>query len=204
MTDIKEKWKIKMYKIIALIGKAGSGKDSILHSIMKVGKQLNLSFHEVVSCTTRPKRENEIEGVNYHYLDDYTFKEKETNGEMLEYTKFNNWWYGTSYDSLNENKINIGVFNPAGIRSLMKHKNVEVHVYYIDASPKNRLIRQLEREKDPNVAEIIRRYCADENDFSHLDFPYKKKINDTFDDYFTSTYEIAYQVRVWADKGNFN
>ena len=86
----------------------------------------------------------------------------------------------------------------------MKCKNVEVHVYYIDASSKNRLIRQLEREKDPNVSEILRRYCADENDFSHLDFPYKKKINDTLDDYFISTYEIAHQARVWADKGNFN
>ena len=193
-----------MYKIIALIGKAGSGKDSILHNIIRVGKQSNLPFHEIISCTTRPKRENEIEGINYYYLDDYTFKEKTKNKEMLEYTKFNSWWYGTSYDSLDENKINIGVFNPTGIKSLMKRKDVEVHVYYIDASSKCRLIRQLDRESSPDVTEIIRRFCADESDFSHLDFPYKTMKNHSINDYFASTYEIIHQARVWAEQGNFN
>jgi guanylate kinase len=53
-----------MYKIIALIGKAGSGKDTILHELIKT----TLNLHEIVSCTTRPRREGEVEGVNYFYM----------------------------------------------------------------------------------------------------------------------------------------
>lgn len=53
------------YKIIALIGKAGSGKDTILKEILK---QEPIKYNEIISCTTRPKREGEIDGVNYYFL----------------------------------------------------------------------------------------------------------------------------------------
>ena len=54
-----------MFKIIALIGEAGSGKDSIMQNILK---KRPLAFNEIISCTTRPMREGEVEGVNYFYL----------------------------------------------------------------------------------------------------------------------------------------
>lgn len=53
-----------MYKIIALIGQAGSGKDTILREVLNQMPELN----EMISCTTRPKREGEVDGVNYFYL----------------------------------------------------------------------------------------------------------------------------------------
>ena len=46
---------------------------------------------------------------------------------MLEYTVFNNWMYGTTYSSLDPNLVNIGVFNPAGIESLLK-KQVSIAI----------------------------------------------------------------------------
>lgn len=65
MKDIKGIWrKTIVYKIIALIGKAGAGKDTILREIIKN----NSDLHEMISCTTRPKREGEVDGVNYFYL----------------------------------------------------------------------------------------------------------------------------------------
>ena len=91
---------------------------------------------------------------------------------MLESSCFNGWYYGTSYDSLKQDKINIGVFNPEGIYSLLKYPDIELIVYYITASPKLRLLRQLNRENNPNVDEIIRRYSTDEQDFEHIDFHY--------------------------------
>ena len=48
-------------KVIALFGKAGSGKDTILRALVKVDPD---KFNEIVSCTTRPPREGEQEGVN--------------------------------------------------------------------------------------------------------------------------------------------
>lgn len=88
---------------------------------------------------------------------------------MLESTEFNGWFYGTAIDSLSKEDINIGVFNPAGIRSLMKYKDIDMRVFYITASDKTRLLRQLNREDYPDVKEIIRRFGTDENDFSTVD-----------------------------------
>lgn len=125
-------------KIVALIGKAGSGKDTIMHNI--ISNHPN-DFNEIISCTTRPPREGEINNINYHFLTIEEFTEKVLNGDMLEATEFNGWHYGTSRSSLSENKINIGVFNPAGIYCLMEDPSIELYVYYINATDKNRLLR---------------------------------------------------------------
>lgn len=154
------------YKIIAIIGKAGSGKDTILKELIKQYPNL----HEIVSCTTRPKREKETEGVDYFFLSDEQFADKILNDEFLECTLFNNWGYGTSLDSVMADKINVGVFNPAGIDILKEDPRVNLTVFQIEASDKSRLLRQLNREENPNVAEIIRRYKTDESDFNAIDF----------------------------------
>lgn len=167
-----------MYKIIALIGKAGSGKDTMLHQIVEA----NPDFHEIISCTTRPQREGEVHGVNYFYLTPEQFGDKIIHNEMLEATYFNDQFYGTSYESLRSDTINVGVFNPTGIESLLTHKDVEVEIFYIEASAKTRLIRQLNRENNPDVEEIIRRYKADEEDFFELNFSYKIIPNEFYED----------------------
>lgn len=60
---------------------------------------------------------------------------------MLEATEFNGWHYGTALSNLSKNKINIGVFNPAGIYCLMEDPNIDLSVYYIKAKDKTRLLR---------------------------------------------------------------
>ena len=49
------------YKIIALIGKAGSGKDTILNKVLDI----NPTFHKIINSTTREPREGEVEGEEY-------------------------------------------------------------------------------------------------------------------------------------------
>lgn len=167
-----------MYKIIALCGKAGAGKDYNLGQLLKTISNSN----EIISCTTRPRRDYEAEGVNYYFLTENDFIKKWNNGEMLETTIFNGWCYGTSLDALNENAINIGVFNPAGIRKILKNKNVDVMVFHIQASDKTRLLRQLNRETAPNVNEIIRRFSTDEEDFKNLNFETYPIWNEDYED----------------------
>ena len=149
------------YKILALAGKSGAGKDYCLKQIAKAN-----DYHTIVSATTRPKRDYEREGIDYHFLSEQEFK----NSNFLEHTEFNGWFYGTRVEDLDPALVNIGVFNPAGVRALSANKNVDLSVIFVDASDKTRLLRQLNREKDPNVKEIIRRFMADEEDFK--DFPY--------------------------------
>ena len=126
-----------MYKVIALIGKAGSGKDTFLHEAIDSTFMLN----EIISCTTRPPRDNEIEGKNYYFLSKQDFLDNVKNNKMLEWTEFNDWFYGTPLFALDENKINIGVFNPAGIKALKNREDVNLKVFLIETSDKQRLIR---------------------------------------------------------------
>lgn len=167
-------------KIVALMGEAGSGKDTILHRIME---KYPSYFNEIISCTTRPPRQGEKEGVNYHFLSVEDFIRKILNGDMLEATEFNGWRYGTDSQSLTIDKINIGVFNPEGVRCLQEDENIELYVFYVRAAGKQRLLRQLNREENPDVDEIIRRYKADTEDFSFLnDIKYITLQNNTLDD----------------------
>lgn len=154
------------YKIIAVMGKAGSGKDSFVKALISGGYINNLK--PIVSCTTRPIREHEQDGVDYYFLTREQFTEKVLSGDMLEATIFNDWCYGTAKSTLDINAINIGVFNPEGVE-ILKHEykdNIDLLVVYIIANDKVRLLRQLNREDNPDCDEIIRRFGTDKKDFS--------------------------------------
>ena len=113
----------KKYQLVALIGKAGSGKDTILKDVVKA---YELPMNIVVSYTTRPMREGETEGKEYHFISEEDFKQMINNNQMLEYVQFNNWWYGTGIKCLADDKINIGIFNPSGIRSLINFSEIDL------------------------------------------------------------------------------
>ena len=150
------------YKVIAICGKSASGKDTLLrYTIMNY-----MWLHKIINCTTRPPRENEIDGKNYHFLSLEEFAHKDAiEGKMIEVTKFREWYYGTSVEDLSLDTINIGVFNPAGIYALMQREDVDLYVVQVVASDKTRLLRSLTREDNPDVDEIVRRYLADKKDF---------------------------------------
>lgn len=182
-----------MKKIVALIGKAGSGKDTIMRKIIEWYPD---QFHEIVSCTTRPPREGEQDGINYHFLTVEQFTEKVLNGDMLEATEFNGWHYGTARSALLEDKINIGVFNPTGVYCLMENTDIDLQVFYIIADDKERLIRQLNRQVSPDVDEIIRRYTTDKRDFAYLsDINYISITNNAQKDYLRAAERIKAEIK---------
>ena len=161
-------------KLLALFGESSAGKDSIQHWL-----EHNLkNTHGIVSYTTRPPREYEIEGREYHFISDIKFKTLIESNKMLEYTKFNNWYYGTYINELDKNKINIGVFNPEGIRNILSHNDIDILPVWIKVSEKTRLLRSLKRETYPNCTEICRRFLADQKDFSNIDFNYEIFLNE--------------------------
>ena len=188
-----------MYKVIALMGEAGTGKDTLMQKILKENPG---KFNEIISCTTRPMREGEVHGVNYYYLTPGEFIDRLSKNEMFEMAEFNGWYYGMSVDALKEDTINIGVLNPEGIRSLLAHPDVDVMaVFRIVCRKKTRLLRQLNREENPNVDEIIRRYSADERDFGNLQFKYFEVRNEDVEDLGLAVDAIMVQTQRTSDQG---
>lgn len=184
-----------MYKIVTLTGKAGSGKDTLMHHVREALPEL----HEIVSCTTRPPREGEVHGRNYYFLTHEEFSERLNDGTMVEATVFNDWCYGSCLEHMSANGINIGVYNPEGVQILQCMPEVEVYPIFIDASDKTRLLRQLNRENDPDIKEIIRRFKADEDDFApenlqEIDFKYTVD-NDGKYSLQQLTQELAYHIQ---------
>lgn len=161
-------------KVLALFGKSASGKDTLQQWIVSNYPQL----HPIISCTTRPPRVGELEGVNYFFLKEVEFEQKIKHNLMLEYTVFREWYYGTSLDQLDPNSINVGVFNVAGIRTLLQDPRLEVIPVLVDASDKTRLLRSLYREEFPACREICRRFLADEEDFQNINFNYIYWLNE--------------------------
>lgn len=156
-----------MIKVIAFFGPSSSGKDTL---VKIAATQPNVS--EIVSCTTRPKRDYEKEGIDYYFLTTEQFTEKVLNGSMLEATEFRNWFYGTPFEALKEDKINIGVFNKSGVESLLENPALDVTPILIACEDKLRLQRSLNREINPDCEEICRRFLADKKDFEEIDFDY--------------------------------
>lgn len=136
------------YKIIALAGKAGTGKDTLLHAVMEQYPNL---FHKKVSCTTRPPREGEKDGVDYYFISNEEFTTAILNNKFVEHDLFNNWGYGTLKESLSLDKVNIGIFNPSGVIQLAAVGDIDLYMVELRVPDKERLIRQLNREKDPDV-----------------------------------------------------
>jgi guanylate kinase len=119
---------------------------------------------------------------------------------MLEATGFRDWYYGTTFDLLDKDKINIGIFDPIRLKDLMENKEVEVLVFNIVASAKTRLMRQLNREDDPDVKEIIRRFEADNEDFKNIKFDYECITNENKKDLCAAVKDILSAAKEFQDK----
>ena len=155
---------------------------SLVSDFLSFVKKCPSAFHTVDVI-----RENEIDGKNYHFTTQEEFIKMIEDETMLEFDEFNNWLYGSAASAYSDEKINIGVFSPSGIAALSEDPRIDLTVFYIQASDKNRLMRQLLRETNPDVHEIIRRFKTDEEDFKDYNLDFNCEIyrldNNTTDDF---------------------
>ncbi len=83
--------------MVILSAPPGGGKTSISQALVKTDPYMTFS----VSTTTRDQRSGEVEGIDYNFVDDATFKEKINNGDMLEYALvYNKSLYGTEKEEV--------------------------------------------------------------------------------------------------------
>lgn len=178
-------WKDKEKYIIVLLGKGGSGKDTVMNMIAKEYKNVQT----VVSHTTRPMRKGEIEGKNYYFISDEKFYEMNKNKLFVEKRHYNVitddspqgcsvWFYGLAQEEL-ENKLDKGhvivVLDLQGYKELRKYyydhedlfKKTRLVSFYIDIDEEIRFKRYIQRDEITlaNVKEGLRRMEADDRDF---------------------------------------
>lgn len=123
--------------MIILIGASATGKT-------EVGKLLNNKYNikKVITYTTREKRINEVDDVDYHFITKEKFKELAKENFFFEYVNYNDNYYGTSYESLKEDTYLI--VEPNGFH---KYYNSDVNFtsFYLETSKEIRLNRMIIR-----------------------------------------------------------
>ena len=162
-----------MARIYYIIGKSASGKDSILKGLLE---DRTLGIREVIQYTTRPIRDGETEGVEYHFVtpaEVEVFREEGRIIELREYQTVHGPW---QYMMVDDGTIDLEAHDYAAVGTVESYTKVRdyfgedrVVPFYIDLDPGERLQRALDRERQhlrPKYAEMCRRFLADEKDFA--------------------------------------
>ena len=84
--------------LIILSGPSGSGKDTVLNELIKDRDDVRVS----VSMTTRQKRDDEIDGIHYYFVDREYFEKKIADNKMLEFAEYAKNYYGTPKEPVDE------------------------------------------------------------------------------------------------------
>ena len=79
--------------LVIVSGPSGVGKDSVIEALRADPPEPD--YHYVVTCTTRPRRSYEVEGVHYRFLTREAFAALQGAGELLEANEVHGNWYGT-------------------------------------------------------------------------------------------------------------
>lgn len=78
--------------VVILSGASSIGKQGIRN---RLKADPDLQLHYSVSITTRPPKEGEQDGGDYYFVSFKNFAEAVKNKELVEYTEFNGYYYGT-------------------------------------------------------------------------------------------------------------
>lgn len=162
-----------MGRIYYIMGKSATGKDTIYKEVLKQCPNLKT----IVMYTTRPIREGETDGVEYHFRTIPEMEKMRDSGKMIELrmyqTVFGPWYYFTMDDEQfdlesGSNYLMIGTLE--SYEKMLRYFGQDaIWPIYIEVPDGIRLQRAVAREsaqKIPNYKETCRRYLADEDDFS--------------------------------------
>ncbi len=169
-----------MSNIFIISAPSGCGKTSLVRDISRIYDFLELT----ISCTTRKMRKGEIDGIDYHFLDQETFKTKIKNGEFIEHESVYDNYYGTTYNSIRD-IANLGndailEIDYKGMIKIKKQIPSAISIYILPPTLeelKNRLI-----DRGLDTKEVINKRISNaENELKFSRFSDFTIVNDDYD-----------------------
>ena len=176
--------------MVVLSSPSGAGKTTISKKIQQKYQNFKIS----VSHTTRKPRPNEVEGIDYYFINESDFKNKIKNHEFYEYAKIFGNYYGTSKDSVlnllkNKNDVLFDI-DWQGTQQLSKFKELNLLKIFILPPSKEELKKRLiqrNQDKPDVVEERLKAYDTDSAHKKDYDFVV---INDNLENCFKEVEKI--------------
>jgi len=167
--------------LFVITAPSGAGKSSLIEALLKDDPRLRLS----VSYTTRAPRPGEIDGREYHFVDDPTFMAMLERGEFLESAEVHGYRYGTSQavirEALARGKDLVLEIDWQGAQQVRRLHSECVGVFILPPSVAELERRMRSRGQDTDAV-IRRRLASAEDEISHApEFDYVI-INKDFDE----------------------
>lgn len=142
--------------LLVLSSPSGAGKTSIARRLLETRADLAYS----ISATTRPRRPDEIDGRDYHFLPGEEFERRAARGEFLEHASYGGNRYGTlraEVDAIfRRGKHALLDIEIAGARQVRARVPEAVHVFVLPPSG-DELVRRLEGRNTEDPAAVRRR-----------------------------------------------
>lgn len=169
----------KIPPFFAVSGPSGSGKTSICR---KMAAEFGLYYS--VSHTSRPQRENEVNGKDYFFVTRQEFENLQSQGEFLEWAQVYDNLYGTSKRIIEEKLgqgqgviVDVDTQGADSIRNLMPH----VVLIFIRTPHLEDLTERLKIRGRDSLDEIAKRMKNAESELSHIKEYDHVVVNDDFD-----------------------
>lgn len=175
---------------MVISGLSAAGKGTIASELIKRFDNYALS----ISATTREKRKNEIEGVNYFFVTKDKFTEMIKNDEFLEYAQYVGNYYGTPKKYV-VNKLDSGInvileIEMQGALQVKKIYDKAVLVFFLpkDAKTQRERLVSRGRDSDEQIEKRIRQAVLDAEYVKYYDYVI---INDDLDDSISAMQSIV-------------
>ena len=152
--------------MVILSSPSGVGKTTLTKKI----QQKYHTFKISVSHTTRLPRTNEVDGVDYHFINHDKFQDLIKNEKLYEFAKIFGNYYGTSKDNVDTTiKTNDILFDIdwQGTKQLDKFKHLKLIKIFLITSKKSDLKNRLEKRNQNTREELEKRLNSFEEEIKH-------------------------------------